>query len=171
MDFQEITPLLWRSVDTLKACLEILIQLVPELKLRNSIADRHYVQFIAATEVANAIVSVGSLPFRAAHRAVGEAVRQALKQGKTLRQLTSEDWKQVMGKAPDRRTLVAIGEMLDLSKQVQNYRTQGSPNPRHTRHMIEAREKQVRRSIRSNVVDELRLKKALVKLHELGSGT
>jgi argininosuccinate lyase len=171
MDFQEITPLLWRSVDAIKSCLEILIELVPALKLKDSIAGRNHVQFIAATEIANAIVDVGDLPFRTAHRAVGQAVRQALKQGKALQQLTPEDWKLALGKAPDKRTLAAIKEMLDLSKQVQTYRTEGSPNPIHTRHMLELRERQVHQLSNQNAADEARLRRSLLKLRELSRRT
>jgi argininosuccinate lyase len=92
LDFQELTPLLWQSVDILKSCLRILVELVPELKLRNSISDRRDFQFTAATEVANALVRVGKLPFRSAHRAVGNAVKLALEQGKSLNDLSPKDW-------------------------------------------------------------------------------
>jgi argininosuccinate lyase len=168
LDFQEITPLLWQSVDTLKSCLGILVQLVTELKLKKSIADRPYLQFTAATEIANVLVRLEKLPFRAAHRAVGEAVKLALEQGKTLRELMPEDWKHVLGRTPKKKSLAVIVEMLDLSRHVQTYHTRGSPNPDQTRQMIRRRERQTQVLIRKNAGTEARLRSSLPKLHAAG---
>ena len=168
LDFQELTPLLWQSIDILKSCLRILVEIVPELKLKKSIADRRDLQFTAATEVANALVSVGKLPFRSAHRAVGNAVKLALEQGKTLSDLTPEDWKSVLGHAPDKKTVAAIAEMLDLNRQIQTYRTRGSPNPNQTEKMIRVRERQTRLLIRQNAKTEGRLRSDILKLHSVG---
>jgi argininosuccinate lyase len=165
LDFQEITPLLWQSVDTLKSCLRILSQLIPEFKLKKSIADRRDLQFTAATEVANALVKAGKLPFRSAHHAVGEAVTLALEQGKTLRELTPEDWKHVLGTTPNKKTLASITEMLNLSKHVQTYRTRGSPNPKQVEQMIKLRERRMQVLIRQNADIEARVRSSMLKLH------
>ena len=168
LDFQELTPLLWQSVDILKSCLKILVNLVPELKLKKSIAERRDFQFTAATEVANALVRVGKLPFRSAHRAVGNAVKLALEQGKALSDLTPEDWKGVLGNAPDKKTLATIAEMLDLDRQIQTYRTRGSPNPSQTERIIGVRERQARLLVRQNAKTEERLRSDILKLHAVG---
>jgi argininosuccinate lyase len=168
LDFQELTQLLWQSVDILKSCLRILVEIVPELELKKSIADRRDFQFTAATEVANALVRVGKLPFRSAHRAVGNAVKLALEQGKALSDLTPEDWKGVLGHAPNKRTLAAIAEMLDLNRQIQTYRTRGSPNPIQTQKMIKVRERQTGLLIRQNAKTEGRLRSDILRLHSVG---
>jgi argininosuccinate lyase len=148
--------------------LKILVNLVPELKLKKSIAERRDFQFTAATEVANALVRVGNLPFRSAHRAVGNAVKLALEQGKALSDLTPEDWKGVLGHAPDKKTLATIAEMLDLNRQIQTYRTRGSPNPSQTERMIRVRERQARLLVRQNAKTEERLRSDILKLHAVG---
>ena len=165
LDFQELTQLLWQSVDILKSCLRILVEIVPALELKKSIEDRRGFQFTAATEVANALVRVGKLPFRSAHRAVGKAVKLALEQGKALSDLTPEDWKSVLGDAPNKRTLGAIAEMLDLNRQIQTYRTRGSPNPIQTQKMIRERERQTGLLIRQNAKAERRQRSDILKLH------
>jgi argininosuccinate lyase len=168
LDFQELTTLLWQSIDILKSCLRILVEIVPELKLKKSIADRRDLQFTAATEVANALVSVGKLPFRSAHRAVGNAVKLALEQGKALSDLTPEDWKSVLGHVPEKKTVAAIAEMLDLNRQIRTYRTRGSPNPNQINKMIRVRERQTRLLIRQNAKTEGRLRIDILKLHSVG---
>lgn len=167
LDFQEITRTLWRSVDILKSSLRILVQLVPELKLKKTIADRRHLQLTGATEVANALVRVEKLPFRTAHRAVGEAVRLALDQGKTLKELTPIDWKHVLGSAPDKKSLAAIVKILDLGRQIRAYRTRGSPHPNQTKRMIKLRERQTQALIKQNVDTEARLRSSMLKLRSV----
>jgi argininosuccinate lyase len=167
LDFQEITPLLWGSIDILKSCLMIFVQLVPKLKLKKSIADRRHLQFAGATEVANAIVRVRKLSFRTAHRAVGEAVRLALEQGKTLTELTPGDWEHVLGSAPDKKSSAAIVKILDLNRQVRTYRTRGSPNPNQTKRMLGLSERHTQVLSKQNADTEARLRSSMLKLRDL----
>jgi argininosuccinate lyase len=167
LDFQEITRPLWRSVDIIKSCLRILMQLVPRLRLKKTVAGRRYLEFTSATEVANTLVRMGKLPFRTAHRAVGEAVRLAIDQGKTLKELAPADWERILGRALDEKTLIGIAEILDLSKQVRTYRTRGSPNPSHTKHMIATRERHVDVLTRHNNDTETRLRMSMMKLRDI----
>ena len=149
LDFQEITPLAWESLDTLKSCLKLLTQLVPKLKLNSSaIASR--LELTTATEVANILVRKEGLSFRAAHRAVGKAVRTTLAKNVALKDLKSEDWKAAIGKAMNNATMVSIGKALDPKQSVYAYRTIGSPNPGHVKEMIRRRLRHVRLEQESN---------------------
>ena len=99
---------------------------------------------------------------------MGNVVKLALEQGKALTDLTPEDWKGALGHALDKKTFAAIAEMLELNRQIQTYRTRGSPNPTQTQRMIRVREKQTRLLIKQNAKTEGRLRSDILKLHAVG---
>jgi argininosuccinate lyase len=149
LDFQEITPLAWESLDSLESCLEILIQLVPKLKL-NSSAIANRLELTTTTEVANILVRREGLSFRAAHKAVGQAVRTTLAKNVALKDLTSEDWKAAIGKPMNSATMISIGKALDPKQSIFAYKTIGSPNPRRVKQMIRRRLRLVQFEQKSN---------------------
>src|SRR3990172_8993831 len=51
LDFQEITPKLWESIDTVRASLDMLHKLVPKLKVTADISAKASASFVAATEL------------------------------------------------------------------------------------------------------------------------
>jgi len=87
-DLQEDKEPVFDSVDTLKACLEVLNALLPVLRVRG---DRMRAAATAgyslATELADYLAAKG-VPFREAHRIVGEIVRHCLASGLTLEGLS-----------------------------------------------------------------------------------
>ena len=92
-DMQEDKPLLFDAVDTVKACIEIYIAMIPKLKIHK---ERLYQAttsgFINATDMADYLVTKG-MTFRESHGCVGKAVEYALRQGKELHELTMEEMK------------------------------------------------------------------------------
>lgn len=90
-DMQEDKRPLFHSVDTLSACLDIYIRLLPKIKVNE---DRMYAAassgFLNATDLADYLVPKG-VPFRKAHALTGRAVAAALKKGKELHDLTLEE--------------------------------------------------------------------------------
>ena len=93
-DMQEDKAPLFRSVDTLQACLEITARMLPHLQVR---ADRMRQAcsrgFLNATDLADHLVTQG-MPFRKAHACTGQAVAQALSQGKELHELSLDELRQ-----------------------------------------------------------------------------
>jgi argininosuccinate lyase len=161
LDFQEITPLAWQSLDILKGCLTMLKQLIPKLKLNeNSILGR--LDPTTATEIANVLVRQEKLAFRAAHQAVGKAVRITLAKKRQLKDLTSQEWATALGRRVHTRTISSIRRALDPKSHIFAYRTRGSPNPRRTEEMIRRRITQVEsltkrnQKIRSEIANSLR---------------
>jgi argininosuccinate lyase len=167
LDFQEITPLIWDSSDTLKSCLAMLTRLIPSLELNETIAQRHHMQYTAATEIANVLVREEGVPFRTAHRAVGKTVRIAIDQKKTLSELTSGDWERGLGRRLRMKTLASIAGTLDLEKHIEHYRTKGSPNPKQTAAMVLSRTKRVRQLFQKNEQARAKLKRSLTKLRSM----
>jgi len=136
LDYQELTPLLWESVDELNSCLRILEALMNRIKPAKGIAARDYLQFTAATEIANLLVRTENLPFRTAHQKVGLLVKSAMSQGKSFQQMGQRDWEAALGFQLDARTFRTIIRTIDLDNHLNAYRTAGSPNPRETRRLI-----------------------------------
>ena len=56
LDFQEVTPKLWASVDNLSASLSIFAALIPNLKVSANVEGKAAAGFVGATELANMLV-------------------------------------------------------------------------------------------------------------------
>ena len=136
LDYQELTPLLWQSTDELSSCLRILSALMPRIEPDEHVAERDYLQFTAATEIANLLVRIENLPFRTAHQKVGLLVKTAIRTGKSLKQMGQTDWESVLGFRLKPRTFGNLRRAFDLDGQISTYRTAGSPNPRETLRLI-----------------------------------
>jgi argininosuccinate lyase len=87
-DMQEDKAPLFNAVDTLAACIEIYIDMLPEIKFKKTtMRQAASTGFLDATDMADYLVSRG-VAFREAHHLVGEAVSFALANKKELYQLT-----------------------------------------------------------------------------------
>jgi argininosuccinate lyase len=75
LDFQEITPKLWESIDTVRASLDMIHKLMPKIKVTSDVTDKALKSFVAATELANLLVRKYNIPFRSAHKIVGALVK------------------------------------------------------------------------------------------------
>jgi argininosuccinate lyase len=92
-DLQEDKELLFDSVDTLQACLEIYTMMLPKIKVnREVMRTATLTGFINATDFADYLVGKG-LPFRTAHHFVGQAVGYALAHKKELHDLSLDELK------------------------------------------------------------------------------
>jgi argininosuccinate lyase len=94
-DMQEDKESVFDTVDTVKGCLSVLVPMLSTLKFNK---DRMYQAagegFSNATDVADYLVKKG-VPFRTAHRIVGELVLGCCEKGLSLGQLTIEDYRRV----------------------------------------------------------------------------
>jgi len=165
LDFQEITSLVWHSVDTLVSCARILVELLLRVGLNNAIAERQHLQWTAAAEIANILAREGKMPFRKAHHVVGIAVRKALEKGRTLAELTSPDWEAIVGKALTKKSSTLIIRALDLQQHLYLYRTRGSPNPNEMKRIITERRHRSKALQRDNARMLARSNRALRELH------
>ncbi len=162
LDFQEITPLIWSSIDTIKSCLRLLCELIPQIRVNKDIANRDSLRLIAATEIANVLVRTEKIPFRTAHHVVGRAVKTML--AGDMRELTRQEWKRILGRDLKEETFRRINETFKLRMALRTYRTKGSPNPKQMALMIEKRKKQVRILSRKIDVYSRRSKRSILNL-------
>lgn len=92
-DMQEDKEPLFDAVDTLKSCLEIYAKLLPALEVNQAAMRRAASRgFMNATDMADYLVTKG-VPFREAHRCVGEVVRHAASEEKELQALSLAELK------------------------------------------------------------------------------
>lgn len=92
-DLQEDKEMLFDSVDTLQACLEIYTLMLPKLTVnREAMRSATTQGFLNATDFADYLVVKG-VPFRQAHHIVGQAVGYALENNKELHDLSLDELK------------------------------------------------------------------------------
>ncbi len=90
-DMQEDKPPLFDAVETLTACIDIYIRMLPNIKINPSqMADAVSTGYINATDMADFLVCRG-MPFREAHGCVGKAVGYGLENKKELHELSLDE--------------------------------------------------------------------------------
>lgn len=86
-DMQEDKKPLMDAVDTLRACLDIYVRMLPKISVNREITQRAAGRgYLNATDMADYLVEKG-MPFREAHGCVGKAVAYALGEKKELHEL------------------------------------------------------------------------------------
>lgn len=92
-DMQEDKGPLFDAVDTLKACVEIYIKMLPNIKIKKeAMLEAASRGFLNATDMADYLVARG-MPFRQAHSCIGKIVSYAISENKELHEMTLEELK------------------------------------------------------------------------------
>lgn len=157
-DLQEDKPSLFSSIDELKIALRVWIGFLPKIEFDT---ERMYKlsseDFLFATDIAEYLVLKG-VPFREAHKIVGEVVRFCEENNKKFRELSLEEWRGFSDLFDrDIFDLLNPGSSLNLKK------TYGSPNPVINKDVIKKREEELR-----NIIDRWhKLKSSLPDLMRL----
>ena len=92
-DMQEDKEHLFDAVDTLKACVEIYIKMLPNIKIKKkTMLEAASSGFLNATDMADYLVAKG-MPFRQAHSCIGKIVSCAINDNKELHEMTLKELK------------------------------------------------------------------------------
>jgi argininosuccinate lyase len=146
LDFQEITPKLWDSMENVGASLDMFHKLLPNLKVTTDVSGNANASFVAATELANVLVRKYDVPFRTAHKVVGALVKTLIEAKLTfanaspaLLQKIAEDVAnmELTLKAED---LKALADPLSLVEACQ---VKGGPAPAEVKKTLKAWKKKV----------------------------
>jgi argininosuccinate lyase len=146
LDFQEITPKLWESIETINNSLNMFAKLIPNLKISAEVSAKALAGFSAATELANMLVRKYDVPFRSAHKIVGSLVKLLIKSKQTFRDTTPELLGKVAQDAVGIKLVVHaedISESIDPFKMVETYKVKGGPAPAEVERALTARKKHV----------------------------
>jgi argininosuccinate lyase len=127
-DFQEDKRSLWRTCDTLKSMLEVLVPLLAEVEVDTERAARGFGDgFIYATDVAERLVERG-VPFRKSHEIVGRIVGWCIERKKSLSSLTPEEWSELAPQAG-----ADVASLLTPENSVSRRNTFGGTSPAQVR--------------------------------------
>ncbi len=148
LDLQELTPLLWSSIDEVRNSAAVLAKLVSALEPKRDVMRKRAEQsFAIATELADVLVRRAGLVFRDAHAIVGRMVAQAAKEGRTAGELNIEDLqaasKEIIGKDVG-ITLEGLKEVLDLDKCVSARSLPGGPAPKTVKEQLNSFKKRAK---------------------------
>jgi argininosuccinate lyase len=144
LDFQEITPKLWASIDNLAGSLSIFTKLVPNLKVSSNVESKAAAGFVGATELANMLARKYNVAFRTSHKIVGALVKSLIDSEKTILDATPELLRKVAQEAAGLKLSVKMEDIVDCTnprKLVETYKILGGPSPVEVERAIKISEK------------------------------
>ena len=157
LDFQEITPKLWASIDNLSSSLRIFAKLIPNLKVSANVEGKASAGFVGATELANMLVRKYNVPFRTAHKIAGALVKSLIESKQTLQDATPELLQKVAQDSAGLKLTVKEEDIVECTnprKLVETYKVQGGPSPVEVERALTQRKKNL--TLEKNKVSELK---------------
>lgn len=147
LDFQEITPKLWESLDETIGSLSMLSKLIIHLKVnKDVILDVCSRFFFTSTELANMLTRNYGVPFRIAHKIVGSAIKRLIQKKLTLSDLTPEFLGEIAKETSNLSLNVRMEDIrasINPSDFVKSHKVRGGPSPSETKRMIRLRKRWV----------------------------
>jgi len=146
LDFQEITPKLWATVETVSSALDMFAKLIPNLRVTADVSSKALTSFAAATELANMLVRKYNVPFRSAHKIIGALVKQLIEAKQTFLNATPELLQKIAQDAAGIKLSVKakdIADSVDVLKIVETYKVTGGPAPTEVKRALTVRKKGV----------------------------
>jgi len=153
LDFQEITPKLWESIDNVGGALDMFVKLIPNLKVSADVSGKALRSFVAATELANMLVRKYNVSFRSAHKIVGALVKSLIESKLTFLDATPELLQKTAEDVSGIELAVKaehITECINPLKLVETYKVKGGPAPTEVERALTVRKKRIDHS-KSNV--------------------
>jgi argininosuccinate lyase len=146
LDFQEITPKLWESIESINNSLAMFAKLIPNLKVSADVSSKALASFSVATELANMLTREYNVPFRSAHKIVGSLVKLLIESKLTFLDATPELLQKVAQDAVGIKLVVNAEDMtesIDPLKIVETHKVKGGPAPTEVKRALTARKKHV----------------------------
>jgi argininosuccinate lyase len=131
LDFQEMTPRLWASMDNLFSSVSIFAKLLPKLKV-SSVENKAASGFVGATELANMLVRRYNVAFRTSHKIVGALVKSLIDSKLTLLDTTPELLRKIAQETANLKLTVKKEDLVACTnplKIIETYKVQGGPSP------------------------------------------
>jgi argininosuccinate lyase len=146
LDFQEITPKLWESIESINNSLTMFAKLIPNLKVSVDVSGKALTSFSVATELANMLVRKYNVPFRSAHKIVGSLVKLLIESKLTFLDATPELLQKVAQDAVGIKLVVNaedITESIDPLKIVETHKVKGGPAPTEVERALTTRKQRI----------------------------
>jgi len=146
LDFQEITPKLWESIENVYASLDMFHKLLPKLKVTADVSGKANASFVAATELANVLVRKYDVPFRTAHKIVGALVKSLIETKLTFAYATPALLQKAAKDTAGIKLTVKAEDLKALANPlalVEACKGKGGPAPVEVKRALAEREKQL----------------------------
>jgi len=132
-DLQEDKEPLFDSVDTLKSCLKIMGELIPQLKFKlDKMRESAKKDFSTTTDLTDYLARKG-LPFRKAHEIVGTLVRYCLEKGKALNEISLDEYREISSLFQE-----DVFEVIALENSINSRRSKGGTSRDEVERAIKA---------------------------------
>lgn len=144
LDFQEVTPKLWASIENLTASLSIFAQLIPNIEVAGNVEGKAAAGFVGATELANMLVRKHNIAFRTSHKIVGAAVKSLVDSKQTLLDVTPTLLQKVALETAGIKLIIKNEDIVECTnprKLVETYKVQGGPSPAEVERAIKSKQK------------------------------
>jgi argininosuccinate lyase len=169
LDFQEITPRLWGSIENVRASLDMLHKLLPKLKVTSDVSAKANASFVAATELANVLVRKYDVPFRTAHKIVGALVKSLIEAKLTFKDASPALLRKAAEDVANVKLMVKAEELKGLADPlalVEACKVKGGPAPEMVKKALDARKKRLLQT-KSNILQmDKELEEAETKLEK-----
>ncbi len=146
LDFQEITPKLWKSIENVHESLDMFHKLLPKLKVTADVSGKANASFVAATELANVLVRKYDVPFRTAHKIVGALVKSLIEAKLTFADATPALLQKAAKETADIKLTVKAEDLKALAEPlalVAACKVKGGPAPVEVERALAERKKQL----------------------------
>ncbi len=139
-DMQEDKPPLFDTVDTVKACLNILNEMLPKIKFNTKkMYEAASEGYTTATDLAEYLVRKG-LPFRKAHEITGEIVLYCISKNKRLEELELQEFKKFSPLISD-----DVYPVIKIEKSVEGKKSIGGTSQDEVRRQIKRLKRELSR--------------------------
>ena len=140
LDLQELTPLLWSSVNEAMDSIAVMEKLMGAVKPKKEVMrDRAERGYSVATELADTLVRKAGLSFREAHSVVGRMVALAIEKNKSAKEMNVEDLsaasKEITGKEITMKP-EELKAALDVVECVASRDLPGAPAPKAVKYQL-----------------------------------
>ena len=142
LDFQEVTPKLWESLEKVNESLNMLSDLVVSCEPKGQNAKSSILAFSTSTELVGILFRKYGVPFRTAHKIVGALVRKLSENGLNLTDATSEMLKETAKEVAGISLTVSANDLktaADVVSFVKAHNVRGGPSPAEVQRMLESR--------------------------------
>jgi len=142
LDFQETTPKLWNAFRIMCESLYMLSELTRKIKVKEGVAEKPFLSFLTATELANMLFREYGIPFRVSHKIVGALARTLMSDGKALYEATPELLakisKDILG-SPLSVKAEDLHKAINLASFIESHNVRGGPSRKEVERMISTR--------------------------------
>lgn len=170
LDLQELTPKLWESLEIVGSSVNMLSELIKNLKVNKNVFDKQILQYSTTTELANLLVRKYNIPFRTSHKIVGAVVKSLVDENLMLSDLTPEllnNTAKGFTKIPLELNLVDIKDSIDPKKVVYSYKVIGGPAPVEVKRVLKNNKLLIKKSKLTINVYKTALEKAYMQLQSV----